>query len=70
MMQGWSGLQYIYREKGRIQEIAIPLFSLFCEPGGKYESVASGDHPAVLHHVLLQLPVPHWGQEITGKQRA
>lgn len=73
MMQSWSELHcvYIYRERERNQEIAIPLFLLlFREPGGKDESVASGDHPAVLHHVLLQLPTPHWAQVIEGTQGA
>lgn len=46
------------------------LFLLFREPGGKDESEASGDHPAVLNRVLLQLLTPHWAQVIEGNQGA
>lgn len=63
-------MQYIYTEKDRIQEISIPFFSLFCEAGGKYEIVASGDHPAVYAPNLATATCTPLGSSNREKRRA
>lgn len=55
----------VYIERSLV--IASSLFSLPCASGGKYESVASGDHPAALHSISLQLSVPPPGTSNSGK---
>lgn len=55
----------IYRERSLV--IASSLFSLSCASGGKYESVVSGDHPAALRCISLQLSVPPPGTSNRGK---
>lgn len=57
----------VYIERSLV--IASSLFSLSCASGGKYECVASGDHPAALHLATTVCP-PHRAQVIAGKQRA